>query len=216
MAIVCVYDAALPVHPAAVSVAVTITGFAAAPRLVRSPAASVAPVPPCATPRMGCLQELEEEKSQLSGKIKLEKATLPVVTKEQVLYWLDSFKQGDVDDKNYQANLFDTFLVAAYLYDDRLKLVFRGTGHDDTFDIQIAHDAVDFDATVGTVDSSSVISFGPPAESTKTACNRAVFVWLYIHQPVSTAMAILRSSNGAASAPAWRSIAIELLAYSNQ
>ena len=42
------------------------------------------------------------------------------------------FRDGDVHDKKYIAKLFDTFLVAVYLYDNELKIVFSFTGKKNT------------------------------------------------------------------------------------
>ena len=35
------------------------------------------------------------------------------------------YQDGDINDKAYQEALIDTFLVAAYLYDDEIKVVFN-------------------------------------------------------------------------------------------
>ena len=41
---------------------------------------------------------------------------------------LEMFRDGDITNKKYQAKLFDTFLVAVYLFDDHLKIVFSFSG----------------------------------------------------------------------------------------
>lgn len=73
------------------------------------------------------LAELEAEESALSARIAARK---PIkVTKEQLVAYLESFRDGEIEDKNYQMLMIDTFLVRAYLYDDgRLQLVFNYTG----------------------------------------------------------------------------------------
>ena len=50
---------------------------------------------------------------------------------------LEMFRDGDVHDKKYQARLFDTFLVAVYVYDDDLRLVFSFSGNKNTIQIPI-------------------------------------------------------------------------------
>ena len=49
---------------------------------------------------------------------------------------------GDVYDRQYQEDLFNTFLVAAYVYDDgnRLKLVFNCFGDSNTVDLDLCSD----------------------------------------------------------------------------
>ena len=61
------------------------------------------------------LLELEGEHEKLVGQIALEKAGLKDVTREQVVFWLKSLKEGDIEDKKYQAALIDTFVIAAYV-----------------------------------------------------------------------------------------------------
>jgi hypothetical protein len=42
----------------------------------------------------------------------------PALTKEQVMYWLELFKDGDIDDENYREKLINTLLHSVYVYDD--------------------------------------------------------------------------------------------------
>lgn len=70
------------------------------------------------------LIELEAEQSKLKSNITLLKSEHLNVTRDQVKIWLESFKNGSIDDKDYQAKLFNSFLLKAYLYDDgRAKLI---------------------------------------------------------------------------------------------
>lgn len=69
--------------------------------------------------------ELENEQRDLSAKLAAEKALVPDVTREQIIYWMQSFKGGRIDNAAFRKKLFDAFLVAVYLYDDHLRLVFN-------------------------------------------------------------------------------------------
>lgn len=72
------------------------------------------------------LLELEAKKQDLTRKIasaEAEAEQLP--TREEIIAMLELFKHGDIEDKDYQETLIDTFLVAAYVYDDRVKFVFN-------------------------------------------------------------------------------------------
>lgn len=89
------------------------------------------------------LLELESEQSKLSTRISIVKSSLPEVAKEDIIVWLESFRDGEIDDKKYQAKLFDTFLVAVYLYDDKIKLVFNFTGQNNTVDVPLDADVID-------------------------------------------------------------------------
>lgn len=68
--------------------------------------------------------ELEAEQRDLNAKLIAEKALIPNVEREQIVYWMQSFRNGNVESSAFRAKLFDAFLVAVYLFDDRLKLVF--------------------------------------------------------------------------------------------
>lgn len=76
----------------------------------------------------GKMIELEEEKSILQEQLRQEKRALPEVTKDKVIFWLESFRGSDVGSRKFQRVLFDTFLTAAYLFDDELRIVFDFTG----------------------------------------------------------------------------------------
>lgn len=72
------------------------------------------------------LTELEAEEAELKAKISIseEKSTLNI-SREDIVIWLSTFKDGDISDKNFQEMLFDAFLVSAYLYDDHWKIIFN-------------------------------------------------------------------------------------------
>jgi len=89
------------------------------------------------------LLELETEQSKLVGRLAIEKADVPEVAKEDVIAWLHSFRDGDIEDKKYQAKLFDSFLQAVYLYDDKLKIAFNFTGKKNAISIPLDAAVID-------------------------------------------------------------------------
>lgn len=42
----------------------------------------------------------------------------PTITKDMVVYWLRSFKNGDIDDESYQRRIIDTLVNSVFIYDD--------------------------------------------------------------------------------------------------
>lgn len=89
------------------------------------------------------LMELEAERAAVEGKICAARADIITISKEDIISGLEMFCDGDVHDKRYQARLFDTFLVAVYLYDDnRMKIVFSFSGNKNTIEIPL-DDAID-------------------------------------------------------------------------
>ena len=82
--------------------------------------------------------------------IHISKAAIVPTNRERLVEWLRSLREGDVHDKKYQAGLFDTFLVAAYLYDDnRVKIVFSFAGDKNTIEIPLEDviDSIDDEAS---------------------------------------------------------------------
>lgn len=72
------------------------------------------------------LTELENQKRDLSRLITAaEEEAEEALTREEIIATLELFQHGDVNDKDYQEALIDTFLVAAYVYDDKVKFVFN-------------------------------------------------------------------------------------------
>ena len=89
------------------------------------------------------MQTLETEEQDLQAKISVERASIPTVTKEQIIYYMESFKNGNVDDPEFQKSLFDGFLEAAYLYDDKIKIVFNYTKGENEVELPIELDGAD-------------------------------------------------------------------------
>ena len=65
----------------------------------------------------GRLEELEAERRDLEGQIAREEMKKPLLTKERIMYWLASFKKGDINDIEYQRRIIDTLVNSVYLYD---------------------------------------------------------------------------------------------------
>lgn len=79
------------------------------------------------------LTELEQERSDLEKKIAREELKKPSLTKERIVYWLNSFKKGDIKDVEYQRRIVDTLVNSVYVYDDgdsgrKLVLTFNISG----------------------------------------------------------------------------------------
>lgn len=118
----------------------------------------------------GRLLELESEQALLTAKIAAERADIVTISREDIVAGLGMFRDGDVANKKYQAKLFDTFLVAVYVYDDDLKIVFSFSGNKNT--VRIPLDASMLDNIENSVSGQCSFkgSSGPPKESqTNTA-----------------------------------------------
>ena len=79
------------------------------------------------------LEELETEKNEIEGRIAREEMKKPLLTKDRIVYWLLSFKSGDIQDTEYQRRVIDTLVNSVYVYDDgdkgrKLVLAFNISG----------------------------------------------------------------------------------------
>jgi hypothetical protein len=68
------------------------------------------------------LEELETERDGLEVSIAQEKIARMPLTKEQIVFWLNRFKDGDEDDVDYCRRMIEIFVNSIFLYDDRLCL----------------------------------------------------------------------------------------------
>ena len=81
------------------------------------------------------LAELQEEQMQLNLRLSDAKANVIVCSREQLVAGMRIFKRGDITNKKFQADIFDTFLKAVYLFDDKCRLVFSFAEGNDTLEI---------------------------------------------------------------------------------
>lgn len=121
------------------------------------------------------LLELEKEQSDINAKISAAKADIITVSKEDIVIGLSVFKDGDIENKKYQASLFDTFLVAVYVYDDHLKIVFSLTKN--TVTVPLHKSEIENAENKDEIDSSFKLPNGspPPQRVQRLAVFLAVF-----------------------------------------
>ena len=98
------------------------------------------------------LMELETEQRSLTAQLALAREEAEQgLTLEEMIAAMEIFKNGDVTDKRYQEALIDTFLVAAYVYDDYVKFVFQLGDHGEDLTVPFDIDNVEFSGTCITV-----------------------------------------------------------------
>ena len=71
------------------------------------------------------LTALESQKNELEIKIAQELMEKPLLTKEQIVFWISQFKKGDIDNLQYRQSVIDVFVNAVYLYDDKMILTYN-------------------------------------------------------------------------------------------
>ena len=90
------------------------------------------------------LMELEAQRQDIEKGIARELISEPDLERDQIIYFLEKFRKGDANDEEYRIFLVDTFLNAAYLYDDdKLVLVLNYTGENCKVTLKLLEKAMD-------------------------------------------------------------------------
>ena len=81
------------------------------------------------------LMQLEKEKEDLLRKISAARAKIVKIDKKEVISTLTAYKTGDINDIDFRRALFNLFIDAVYVYDDKLALMFT-FNNSDSLDIE--------------------------------------------------------------------------------
>jgi hypothetical protein len=71
------------------------------------------------------LDDLEGKKTDLEISIAREKIEKPPLSKEQIIFWINKFNDGDIDDPTYRQAIVDIFVNSVFLYDDDLTITYN-------------------------------------------------------------------------------------------
>lgn len=105
---------------------------------------------------------LESQIADIEKGILKEKTSSPIISKEQISYFLEGFRNGDKKDPAYRIRLIDTFLNSVYLYDDKLILILNYSGKNSKVTLPLIEKAVNGNGSTG----SNLDSLGLPSMCT--------------------------------------------------
>lgn len=71
------------------------------------------------------LESLEAEKNDLQTSIAREQIKHPVLTKEQIEFWICRFRNTDITDQIQKQKLIDVFINSIYVYEDKIIITFN-------------------------------------------------------------------------------------------
>ena len=84
---------------------------------------------------MGCSQivdviaerisQKKRERGELEQQILVETSSHPTPTVNEVRFFLNQFRKGDVNDLKYRQALVDTFVNKIYLYNDKMTVLYN-------------------------------------------------------------------------------------------
>ena len=82
------------------------------------------------------LEALEKQRDNLKIAVLQAELQKPKYTKEQIVSWIGQFKYGDVNSREYQKRIIDTFVNSLYLFDDRLVITYNFKGGTETITLK--------------------------------------------------------------------------------
>ena len=78
------------------------------------------------------LSQKKQEHAELERMLLEESASHPTPTLQEVRFFLNQFRKGNINDEKYRQALIDTFVHKIYLYDDKMTILFNTQdGHSD-------------------------------------------------------------------------------------
>lgn len=104
------------------------------------------------------LVELEADAARLKNDIALEEAAITQLERDQVIYWIEKFRGGDLESQAFRRKVIDSFVAAVYLSDDHLRIAFNYSGSKNQVDIALVMDA----GSIGGAQGSLKLSCTPP------------------------------------------------------
>lgn len=99
------------------------------------------------------LDDLEAKKADLEITIAREKIEKAPLSREQIVFWISRFKDGDIDDPKYRQAIVDIFVNSVFLYDDKIAITFNWK--DGTKAVTMAELEGAIKDTIGAVSSST-------------------------------------------------------------
>ena len=107
------------------------------------------------------LDDLEARRVDLEVAIEDEKVQQPQLTRDQLTFWLERFRDGDPSDPKFRESFIEIFVSKVYLYDDHFRAVCNYTGDSEG----ITYDFVNDIESWG--DAGEVFDFEAPSSTIK-------------------------------------------------
>ena len=107
------------------------------------------------------LEELEDEKRQLSADLAvMDRDRENIITRDMILSYLEGILDGDIQDKDFQRHMIDSFLYQAISYDDHIRLIYNLTKEPCAVDLPFDTDPTDPSPADGPSSSSPTTEEG--------------------------------------------------------
>jgi len=100
------------------------------------------------------LDDLEADKADVEIALAQEKIEKTLLTKEEIVFWISRFKDGDIDDPAYRKDMVDIFVNSIFFFEDRIVITFNwkdGTKTVTLAELEAADRAAGISAKAGNV-----------------------------------------------------------------
>jgi len=87
------------------------------------------------------MEELEGQKEGLQADIEREQINQKTLSRDELLFFLRQFMDGDPNDPIYRRRLVDTFINSIWLYDDKLVFTYNYSGEGNTVTLDMVNAA---------------------------------------------------------------------------
>ena len=91
----------------------------------------------------------------------MEEKSITRLERDFIIYWMEKFRGGSLDDAAFRRRVIDSFVAAVYLWDDHIRIAFNYSGSRNTVERRIVTEA---EALAG-VEGSLNLSTAPPMGS---------------------------------------------------
>lgn len=126
------------------------------------------------------LVELEERCATLKQGIAAAEITPPKLSREQLLFIFEKYKNRDINDINFVRDVIDTFVHAVYVYDDKILITFNYSD-DNTVEVPLSEiEKAAADAASDVFDFCGVISTIPKKLITVSLHCNQLFLCSYL------------------------------------
>jgi hypothetical protein len=103
------------------------------------------------------LDELEAKKAEIEISLAKEKLEKTPLSKEQIVFWISRFKDGDIDDIAYQRSIVDIFVNSIFLYDDKIIITFNWKDGTKTVTLAALENATE-NSSIDYLDGNQIVS----------------------------------------------------------
>lgn len=105
------------------------------------------------------LLELEADAARIKDEILLEEVAITHLEREQVVYWIEKFRGGNLESQEFRRKVIDSFVAAVYLSDDHIRIAFNYSGKKNQVDMALVMDATE---SADGIQDSHKLSICPP------------------------------------------------------